>query len=393
MQKSRAAGLVLGLLYLAFAGTATAAEDTVGQWYVAPMLYDVRAGGDRHVGDDNAIGAAIGKNLSTPWSLEAAFSHGRFQSAIDTGTLDINALSLDFLRHFYRDAKIHPYFTFGIVDSDETRTGVGNYQRVMIQGGLGILAHIYSEPDSSGVLQLRLEAKGRWHESWMTDPHQGQPADFLMGIGVQYNWGRPAAPVVVTKELVVPPEPPPPAAPPPPKDSDGDGVPDDQDRCPNTPAGVKVDSVGCPLDSDHDGVPDYLDKCPGTPPGIKVDADGCEIEEIVLRGVNFDFDSAKLTAASESVLDGVVALLRLRPGAPATLGGHTDSKGKHAYNVKLSERRAAAVRDYLVGKGIPAASLTATGYGETRPIAPNTTEEGRAQNRRVTLEFTKLATK
>jgi len=394
MKNLLTSGLVLGLAYLALTGSANAAEDTVGDWYAAPLLYHVWTGDDRHVGDDNAFGLALGKNLSTPWSLEAAFTHGRFKSALDTGNLDINALSVDFLRHFYRDARIHPYFTFGLVDSNETRTGVGNYQRVMIQGGLGILGHIYSAPDSSGVLQLRLEAKGRWHESWITDPHQGQPADFLAGIGLQYNWGRPAAPVAQVKELVVPPAPPPaPAAPPPPKDSDGDGVPDDQDKCPNTPPGVKVDAVGCPLDSDHDGVPDYLDKCPGTPPGIKVDANGCEIEEIVLRGVNFDFNSATLTPASETVLDGVVALLKLRPGAPAVLGGHTDSKGKHAYNMKLSERRAAAVRDYLIAKGIPAASLSATGYGETRPIAPNTTDEGRAQNRRVTLEFAKLATK
>ena len=193
------------------------------------------------------------------------------------------------------------------------------------------------------------------------------------------------------KEPVVPPAAPePPAAPPPPKDSGGDGVIDDLDHCPNTPAGVKGDSSGCPLDSDHEGVPDYLDKCPGTPAAIKVDANGCEIEEIVLKGVNFDFNSAKLTPASEAVLDEVVALLKLRPGAPAILGGHTDSKGKHEYNVRLSERRAASVRDYLVAKGIPAGSLTAKGYGETKPIAPNTTDEGRALNRRVTLEFTRL---
>ncbi len=62
------------------------------------------------------------------------------------------------------------------------------------------------------------------------------------------------------------------------KDSDGDGVPDDIDQCPNTPKGVKVDEFGCPLDSDHDGVPDYLDKCPNTPPGVKVDAEGCPLD-------------------------------------------------------------------------------------------------------------------
>ncbi len=379
-------------LILAFLGisAAAAADDVVGKWYVAPMFYSVRTGNDRNVDDGSAAGAAVGKNLSSAWSVEAEFNHGHFAGHAPFDALDINALGVDFLRHFYRDAAIHPYVTFGVLDSNESRGSTGSYDRAMVQAGVGLLAHLATKADV-GVLELRLEAKGRWHESWLTDPHQGTPADFLMGLGVQFNFGATAASPTQVKELAVPPPAPEPAAaPPPPKDSDGDGVPDDLDRCPNTPPGVKVDSSGCPLDSDHDGVPDYLDKCPGTPSGIKVDANGCEIEEIVLKGVNFDFNSAKLTPASEAVLDEVVTLLKLRPGAPAILGGHTDSKGKHEYNMKLSERRAASVRDYLVAKGIPAASLTAKGYGETKPIAPNTTDEGRAQNRRVTLEFTRL---
>jgi len=389
MRRLHAHGLALALALLGASAMAVADDDVVGKWYVAPMIYGVRTGGDRHVDDDTAFGAAIGKNLSSAWSVEAAFSHGRFKAVLPANVLNINALSIDLQRHFYREARIHPYVTFGIVDSNESRASTGSYDRAMIEAGAGLLAHIYTEPDRAGVLQLRLEAKGRWHESWITDPHQGEPADFLMGVGVQYNFGAPVAAPAQVKELVVPP-PEPAAAPPPPKDTDGDGVTDDLDRCPNTPAGVKVDSSGCPLDSDRDGVPDYLDKCPGTPAGIKVDANGCEVEEIVLKGVNFDFNSAKLTPASETVLDEFVALLKLRPGAPAILGGHTDSKGKHEYNLKLSERRAASVRDYLVAKGIPAGSLTAKGYGETKPIAPNTTDEGRAQNRRVTLEFARL---
>lgn len=383
-------GLGLALALLSLSAAATAADDTVGKWYVAPLIYGVRTGNDRNVADDTAISAAVGKNLSSAWSVEAAFSHGHFGAESQSDALDINALSVDFLRHFYRDAAIHPYVTFGVVDSNESRPSIGSYDRAMIQAGLGLLARIATKADV-GILELRLEAKGRWHESWLTDPHQGTPADFLLGLGVQFNFGATAAGPSQVKELVVPPPAAEPAAAPaPPKDSDGDGVTDDLDRCPNTPAGVKVDASGCPLDSDHDGVPDYLDKCPGTPAGIKVDANGCEIEEIVLKGVNFDFNSAKLTHASEAVLDEVVTLLTLRRGAPAILGGHTDGKGKHEYNMKLSERRAAAVRDYLVAKGIPAASLTAKGYGETKPIAPNTTDEGRAQNRRVTLEFARL---
>jgi OOP family OmpA-OmpF porin len=180
-----------------------------------------------------------------------------------------------------------------------------------------------------------------------------------------------------------------PAAPPAPRDSDGDGVPDSIDRCPNTPRGVAVDGDGCPLDSDHDGVPDYLDQCPGTPAGLKVDDRGCEIEELVLTGVNFETNSAKLTADSFAVLDKVVDVLRLRPNAKTEIHGYTDSRGPEAYNLKLSERRAAAVVQYLAEHGIAGPHLSARGFGKANPVATNDTAEGRAQNRRVTVEFSK----
>jgi len=371
--------LVAGGVLLGAAAVAGAADD-VGKWYVAPMVYAVRTGVDRNVDDSEEIGAAIGKNVSDDWGFEFGFQHGSYRAPSPDDNLQINAASINALRHFYRDSRIHPFLDVGFVISDESRPSTSSYQRSMVQAGMGLLGTLHTEEDRSSVLQLRLEAKGRWHVDWINNPNQGTPADFLVGIGFQYNFGAPApAAAPVAKELSPPPAPP---APPPP--------PAKVVKCPNIPAGAPVDADGCPLDSDHDGVPDYLDKCPGTPPGVKVDANGCEIEAIVLKGVNFDFDSAKLTPASEKVLDEVVALLKLRTGAPATIGGHTDSKGKHAYNMKLSERRAEAVRAYLVAKGIAAGSLTATGYGETQPIASNATEEGRAQNRRVTLEFKRL---
>jgi outer membrane protein OmpA-like peptidoglycan-associated protein/outer membrane protein W len=221
---------------------------------------------------------------------------------------------------------------------------------------------------------------------------QFDPMMYALGVG--YRFGG-AAPVVVA------PPPPPaiiPACPNTPQgvpvdakgcplDSDHDGVPDYLDKCPNTPPGVQVDAQGCPLDSDVDGVPDYLDKCPGTPPGLKVDANGCEIEELILKGVNFETASAKLTPDSASVLDGVVGILKMRPNARAEIHGYTDSVGSEAYNQKLSERRASAVMEYLVDHGIPASGLSAEGFGKSNPIASNTTPSGRAQNRRVTVQF------
>jgi outer membrane protein OmpA-like peptidoglycan-associated protein len=174
-----------------------------------------------------------------------------------------------------------------------------------------------------------------------------------------------------------------------PKDADGDGVCDGLDKCPGSAAGCPVDALGCPQDADGDGVCDGVDKCPATPPGRKVDAKGCEPlpEKAPLRleGVNFEYDSATLAPESSVALDAVASSLLAWSEVRVEIAGHTDSKGSDAYNLGLSQRRAASVRDYLVGKGVEASRLVAKGYGETEPVADNKTDEGRAQNRRVEL--------
>jgi OOP family OmpA-OmpF porin len=169
-----------------------------------------------------------------------------------------------------------------------------------------------------------------------------------------------------------------------PLDSDGDGVPDYLDKCPDTPAGVKVDSVGCPLDTDGDGVYDYLDKCPNTPKDAAVDKNGCPERVCITLKVEFDFDKADIKPEFHDEIKKVSDFLKEYPQATAVIEGHTDSKGKVAYNQKLSERRAKAVMKNLVDEfGIAAKRLSYKGYGETQPVADNATEEGRQQNRRV----------
>jgi outer membrane protein OmpA-like peptidoglycan-associated protein/outer membrane protein W len=215
------------------------------------------------------------------------------------------------------------------------------------------------------------------------DAPQGQLRldPMLYGIGIAYRFGGSPPPPPPALPLV--------AAAQPELDSDGDGVPDSRDKCPNTPHGVAVDADGCPLDSDGDGVPDYLDKCPGTPRGLKVDAEGCEVEELVLRGVNFRTNSAELLPESWPVLDSVVAVLVQRPNDKAQVHGYTDSRGADAYNLKLSQRRAAAVADYLASHGVARQALSAEGFGKASPVASNDTAEGRAANRRVTVQFSR----
>jgi len=174
-----------------------------------------------------------------------------------------------------------------------------------------------------------------------------------------------------------------------PNDSDGDGVTDEKDQCPGTPAGEPVDANGCELDDDGDGVINRLDECPGTAEGVQVDIKGCEIkEEIALEGVNFQTNSDRLVPGTESILNDAAATLNKNPTIKVEVAGHTDSDGAADYNEGLSARRAQTVHDYLASNGVSAGRMTVRGYGESQPIADNSSSAGKAQNRRVVLRIT-----
>ena len=126
------------------------------------------------------------------------------------------------------------------------------------------------------------------------------------------------------------------------------------------------------------------DRCPATPAGDKVDSVGCSLT--IRLEVYFDTNSDKIKSESYPDLDRVVEFMtNTVPSASGVVEGHTDSVGNDDYNLKLSQRRADSVRKYLVDKGVPAARLKATGFGEAQPVADNQTADGRAQNRRVVL--------
>jgi outer membrane protein OmpA-like peptidoglycan-associated protein len=171
-----------------------------------------------------------------------------------------------------------------------------------------------------------------------------------------------------------------------PPDSDGDGIADAKDRCPSVPAPGTKD--GCPPDSDGDGIVDAKDRCPSVPaPGTK---DGCPPsapapKKLTLEGVNFDNDRAVLRPEAYGILDRAAASLKEWGDVKVEVAGHTDSSNNDDYNQALSQRRAEAVRSYLIIKGVSANRLTAKGYGESQPVADNGTEEGRFKNRRVEL--------
>lgn len=187
------------------------------------------------------------------------------------------------------------------------------------------------------------------------------------------------------------------------RDSDGDGVADIDDNCPDTvPAsGFTVDDCGCPapridpcsLDADGDGINDCLDQCPNTYAGHKIGADGCPLpltEPVRLRvDVKFEFDRARIQAGYESDLVRLRESLLRYPEISVVFEGHTDWTGSEQYNQRLSEQRAQVCRDFVLKDGgIDPARVQAVGYGESRPIGSNRTREGRAQNRRTVVELT-----
>jgi len=137
-----------------------------------------------------------------------------------------------------------------------------------------------------------------------------------------------------------------------------------------------------PMDSDGDGVTDDKDQCPNTPKGATVDARGCWTYAAV---VLFDFDSAEIKSEANPMLDEAVGILKKNPAIKVEIDGHTDNVGPAAYNMKLSERRANSIMKYFVDHGVNAERLTIKGFGLTKPAASNDTKEGRAKNRRVEL--------
>jgi OOP family OmpA-OmpF porin len=144
-------------------------------------------------------------------------------------------------------------------------------------------------------------------------------------------------------------------------------------------------------DADGDGVCDQDDQCLKTPAGKKVLANGCYLDGprgvVVLEGVFFDKDSNQLSIPAQQVLRGVAEVIKQSSASLFEVGGFTDDAGDAAYNLQLSARRAAAVRDYLFSLGIAKSRLQVRGYGEASPRADNATPEGRAMNRRVELKI------
>ena len=456
-------GLALGMSAMGMAQAA----DVDPRWYLAPTASYTLADSARNADDAWGLSLALGKQIAPNWNLEGVLHGSSLDMQAGGGSYDLTSLTLDALYFYNRNPAFSPY---AVIGAGAMRTAIPGKSDTGVTAdiGLGFLKRL------SDNVSLRADARYRWDDNATNALGKGGFGDWLVNVGLHIALGdlpkaAPApAPAPVAAPVVAPvvldsdgdgvpdnldqcPNTPKGVkvdAVGCPLDSDGDGVPDYLDQCPNTPKGVKVDAKGCPLDSDGDGVPDYLDKCPGTPAGAKVDANGCELDSdgdgvvdrldqcpntpaghkvdakgcdldsdgdgipdyldkcpdtpkgdrvdnngcslpkvIHLKGVNFDNDLATLRPDAIAILDDAVTTLKRYPGMKIEVAGHTDSNSTPEHNLDLSDRRAKAVMDYFVAKGVAADRLTSKGYGLTQPIADNHTAEGRAQNRRVELRM------
>lgn len=348
---------------------------------------------DTEYSDDWGYGLSFGYKFASPLRLELEYRVGENDVEDSDASLEVESLMGNLWYDFRAGERLRPYVGVGLgmanMDLGGSDDDVG-----IAQVGAGVNYHLSPrlvlDAGYRYAVSEDLELKG--DVSTLETEYESQS----LLIGLRYNFFDAQYGV---------------------KDGDGDGVVDENDQCPGTPRGVQVDSVGCPLDGDKDGVADYLDKCPNTPAGDEVDAQGCSLDSdgdgvadrddacpdtprgeevmsngcgkeqsVVLRGVNFELNSAQLTVNAETILDGVAATLNSSPGFNVELQGHTDSTGSDSYNMNLSQNRAKSVKSYLVGKGVDGSRLTARGYGEEQPMASNDTKAGRAQNRRVELK-------
>lgn len=369
--------LLLAAGALVHAGPAIAQDQKPSSGlYIAPIVHGVLTDDDRAADDEAAFTLAVGAELHPDWNLELNLFRGRFDR--DSGSaLDIDALGVNALRVFRREAVLAPYLLLGAGAQRADSSSSDSSTDVYADAGGGLLTTFRRSEETGRALSLRFDVRARYDRAEGADY-----VDYLVGLGLQYAFGsgraQPAAASL-----------PKPAAAPQPSDEDGDGVIDPNDRCPGTLPGRTVGADGCEpdIDTDDDGVANDVDRCPATPAGTRTDARGCELEqEIKLPLVTFEYGSDRLMREAFAVLDEASETLRRNPDLQVEVAGHTDDRGSDAYNLALSQRRADAVRRYLLDKGVTN-DLTARGYGEREPIADNGTEAGRAENRRVVLRI------
>ena len=338
------------------------ADNHTGQFSINPFVGYSKPDNERNLNDAPSYGVNFEYRATPNWAAQLYWNKSETKVTGGSARGDYQKYGVNAVYYLIPEAKLQPYLIGGagngeFQDDNDTEVNVGAGVRYYFNHQLSVNGELIGSRSIDNDV-----------------------TDGMIALGVAYAFGgnerKPVAPA---------PAPAPVAAP---LDSDNDGVVDTQDKCPDTPAGVKVDAGGCPLDSDKDGVPDYKDACPGTAPGTKVDAHGCTPKKMTVESIRlniqFPTNSSVVPEKYQSEIKKVADFLSKYPDVSVTIEGHSDSQGAAKYNQMLSQKRADSVRQQLITRyKIAGDRIKAIGYGESRPIASNDTAAGRAQNRRV----------
>lgn len=377
--------MLTAVLSMVIGGNAVAGNKA-GTYTLTPMVGYHKIDGSLDLDDGAAFGLGFGYNYSPKWSVEAdvRFSPTEAEGAGSTD-IDIWTLSVGAQYHLAPECQWNPYLSFGagLMQYDIDTTNSDDEDVFGYYGGgvkYPLSANTDFRLDLRHILDYRSDNRGSIHDGSDVKHH----LQAMLGLTLSFG-GKPEAvkqePAPVAKE-----------EPKTPVDSDQDGVLDPNDKCPGTAPGVRVESDGCPADTDGDGVADYKDACVDTPKGTEVDVHGCPkaVEEVasLTLSILFGVDKDKVTPFHNDELKKAAAFIKQYPMYKVVVEGHTDSQGSTAYNLALSQRRAESVRKALIDKyGFSADQISASGYGESQPIADNGVAQGRAENRRVEISI------
>lgn len=334
-------------------GTASAQDSG---YYVAPYVGLAITDSDRKADNSDLYGFGVGGFVAPNFAIEGDINRYSTDLERNAGSIGLTSIGLN-ARLFFGSSSWRPFGVIGVAHAASSRTGAREDNSVELRAGLG-LQHAISERVSG-----RWELLARRINDDETVPANDSYTDLGINFAIVMGVGGGSAQVSEEAEDLGQPrvEPPPP-------------VP--------TPEPTQPKSN----DDDKDGVPNEIDKCPDTPAGQMVSKDGCPVQEVIdLRGVNFDFDKCNLRPDAVGILNNAVEVLNAH-SIVVSVEGHTDSRGTDAYNQKLSECRANVVKEYLQNNGVSADKISGSvGFGESRPIDTSETEEGHAQNRRTEL--------
>jgi len=369
--------IVLGASLALTAGIGIAGDNNYDdRWYVTPNVSFVKPDNAKGVGSDLELGIALGKFITEKKSLDLEVGRGSYNYNSGGENLQLRSMSIIGRHHFTEKQGYRPFVGLGLGAMSNSTKFTSNSKREAVALLVAGLSKTISEK-----WKLKTEFRFRIENSDDTFSGENRFNDKIINTGLSYALGETSAPTTKTDLVEQAPQ----------LDGDNDGVSDADDRCPNSPAGAKVDASGCTIvnidgDDDNDGVANSKDACPNSRPGAVVGSDGCEVKVVIeLQGVHFDTDKSTLKPESIDILNAAVKTLGEHGSIMVEVAGHTDSRASDAYNQALSQRRAEVVYKYLVAHGVADSRMTWKGYGESQPIATNDTEEGMAKNRRTEL--------